>query len=98
MGLISAFPDQGSSAILFVYPEQLPAEKMAVFVSKCVVNHGAGPHTHATASRHPPWNSTPRFAPALSVKAIPRILSSLEELEMEMKIVSSAGMHWWGLG
>lgn len=56
----------------------------------CRVNRGLNIPT-PLPPRHPPWNSTPRFAPALSMKAIPRILSpSLGGAsEMEMKIVQA---------
>lgn len=37
MGAYLCFSRQGCFAILFIYPEQPPAAKMAVFVSKCVV-------------------------------------------------------------
>lgn len=72
--LISAIPDWAAlQSCLFIQSSRPLRKWLCLFPS--VSCEPWAKYTHTTASQHPPWNSTPHFAGALSAQAIPRIYS-----------------------
>lgn len=71
VGAYLCFSRPKSSAVLFIYPEQPPAEKIAVCFQVCPVN--LAKYTHTTASPAP---APPRPAPGT---AHPILLCSLQK-------------------
>lgn len=103
--LISAIPDWAAlQSCLFIQSSRPLRKWLCLFPS--VSCEPWAKYTHTTASQHPPWNSTPHFARALSAKAIPRIYSPWKAssplprrrsaLKWRQRL-SRLGMHTWGL-